>query len=112
MAIVDSLKKIKDVDKDQDRYELEHARRVDPDQSGVMQEALDVYYALEAEGRSPSEAFTEYGFCLTEVLKKAIVEEKRVIEELKDGKTPAEITTLLDVDAIDTKEKAKAKESK
>lgn len=59
----------------------EQTRRKDISQTGVAQEALDVLAALP-EGASPSEVFTEHGYSLSHVLKPALAEEHRIVEEL------------------------------
>lgn len=65
-----------------DVYYAEKARRKDPSRPGVAQEAIDCVAELMADDRSPSEAWTIYGYSLTHALKPAVEEEKRIVAEL------------------------------
>lgn len=70
---------------DKVKYETrrdEEARRKDKTAPGVAQEALDHYYELLAEGRSPSEVFETYGYSIEHVLKPALAEENRIRTQL------------------------------
>lgn len=80
----------------------EQARRKDISQAGVAQEALDVLAALP-EGTSPSEVFTEHGYSLSHVLKPAISEELRIVEELRSKPSKDVSSDMLNVSDVKTK---------
>lgn len=81
----------------------EQARRKDITQADVAQEALDKMEELEAEGRSPSEAFTEHGYSLSHVLKPAIAERQRIARELRVKPSAEVASDILDVATVQTK---------
>lgn len=81
-------------------YYAERARRKDPTQPGVAQEALDCLAYLKAEGRSSSEAFTEYGYSLSAVCRPALAEQERICSELRRKPPSAVTSALLDVRAV------------
>jgi hypothetical protein len=60
----------------------EEARRKDKTAPGVAQEALDHYYELLAENRSPSEVWTTYGYSIEHVLQPALADENRIKMQL------------------------------
>jgi hypothetical protein len=60
----------------------EEARRKDVNASNVPQEALDCYEELIAAGKSPREAFTEYGYSLR-IVDAARGDQDRIVRELK-----------------------------
>jgi hypothetical protein len=66
-----------------DAYYAEKARRKDPSQPGVAQEALDLLDELKADDRSSAELWEVYGYSPRHVAKKAQKEEKRLIAELR-----------------------------
>lgn len=81
----------------------EQARRKDINQSGVAQEALDKLEELEADRKSSSEVFTEHGYSLSHVLKPAIKERARVVEELRTKPESEVVSDILDVAAVKSK---------
>lgn len=66
-----------------DAYYAEKAKRKDPTQPGVAQEAIDCVEELLAAGRSPGEAWTVYGYSLSHALAPARNEERRVVQQLQ-----------------------------
>lgn len=92
---------------DRSKYEarkLEESRRKNLAAEGVAQEALDCVEALLAEDRSPSEAFTVYGYSLAHVVKPALAEVERITSELRAKPSKDVQSDLgLDVAAIMTK---------
>lgn len=81
-------------------YYAEKARRKDPTQPGVAQEAIDCVEELLAAGRSPSEAWTTYGYSLQHALKPAKAEEKRIVAELLVKPSKDVTSSILDVAAV------------
>jgi len=81
----------------------EEARRKDLTQAGVAQEALDALEEIEARNGSSSEVFTEHGYSLSHVLKRAQKEEKRIAEELQRKPSKDISSEVLDVAAVKAK---------
>ena len=78
---------------------VEELRRKTPTETDVGKEALKVYKELIAEGRSPSEAFTIYGYGLR-VVKQAIRDEQRILSELATKPAKDVEAGCLDVAAV------------
>ena len=60
----------------------EKARRKDPSQPGVAQEALDCLAELKGEGRSTAELWEQYGYSIRSTVRPAVAEETRLVREL------------------------------
>jgi hypothetical protein len=80
----------------------EEARRKDVNAADVPQEALDCYEELIAAGKSPREAFTEYGYSLR-VVDAARADQDRVVHELKNKPSADVEEKLLKVSTMKTK---------
>lgn len=81
----------------------EEARRKDPTQANVAQEAIDCLEELEATGRSSSEVFIVYGYSLSHVLKLALQDENSIVNQLRRMPSAEVVAQYLDVNTVKTK---------